>query len=116
MSWYYQDAAVSLLLGDASEQLRALPAKSVACVVSSPPYYSLRDYGHDGQIGLEDTPDEVVARPAVKGKYVGAIVKESDSENMPLFACGHKHDYAPEAIACIRRSITRLYPNFNVVN
>lgn len=62
MSWYYQDAAVSLLLGDASEQLRALPAKSVACVVSSPPYYSLRDYGHDGQIGLEDTPDEYVAR------------------------------------------------------
>jgi len=58
----------------------------------------------------------LVARPAVKGKHIGAVVKESDPENTPIFACGHKHDYAPEAIACIRRSITRLYPNFDIVN
>lgn len=35
--------------------------KSVHTVVTSPPYFGLRDYGHDGQIGLEPTPDEFVA-------------------------------------------------------
>lgn len=34
---------------------------SVNCVVTSPPYYGLRDYNVDGQIGLEQTPDEYVA-------------------------------------------------------
>jgi DNA modification methylase len=38
-----------------------LPDGSVQCVVTSPPYWGLRDYGHDGQIGLEQTPDEYVA-------------------------------------------------------
>jgi DNA modification methylase len=34
---------------------------SVNCIVTSPPYFGLRDYGHEGQIGLEPTPDEYVA-------------------------------------------------------
>lgn len=38
-----------------------MPAKSVNCCVTSPPYFGLRDYGHAGQIGLEPTPDEFVA-------------------------------------------------------
>lgn len=38
-----------------------LADKSVQCVVTSPPYYGLRDYGVDGQIGLEVTPDEYIA-------------------------------------------------------
>ena len=53
---YYQDEKVTLLLGDALEQIRTLPDGSVDCIVTSPPYYSLRDYGVDGQYGLEDTP------------------------------------------------------------
>ena len=52
----------SILHGDAIEQLRTLPDKSVHCVVTSPPYWGLRDYGHAGQIGLEQTPDEYVGR------------------------------------------------------
>ena len=50
-----------VLIGDNRETLRTLPDASVQCVVTSPPYYGLRDYGHDGQIGLESTPDEYVA-------------------------------------------------------
>jgi DNA modification methylase len=42
-----------ILLGDAAEQLRTLPASSIDCVVTSPPYFLLRNYDHDGQIGLE---------------------------------------------------------------
>lgn len=45
---------------DAMTLLKALPAGSVNCIVTSPPYYSLRDYQIPGQIGLEDTPQEFV--------------------------------------------------------
>jgi DNA modification methylase len=53
---------VDLRLGDALEVLPTLPAESVHCAVTSPPYFGLRDYGVDGQIGLEPTPDAYVAR------------------------------------------------------
>jgi DNA modification methylase len=46
--------------GDALETLRGLPSESVHCVVTSPPYWGLRDYGHDGQMGLEETPEAYV--------------------------------------------------------
>ena len=42
-----------LIMGDAHAVLDAMPAKSVQTVITSPPYWSLRDYGIDGQIGLE---------------------------------------------------------------
>jgi site-specific DNA-methyltransferase (adenine-specific) len=42
-----------ILVGDAQEQLRRLPAGSVDCVVTSPPYFRLRNYQHEGQLGLE---------------------------------------------------------------
>ena len=51
-----------ILCGDALEMLRTLPDNSVHCCVTSPPYYALRDYGMDGQIGREDTPAQYVAR------------------------------------------------------
>ena len=50
-----------LILGDCLTVLRTLPDQSVHCCVTSPPYFGLRDYGVDGQIGLEPTPDEYVA-------------------------------------------------------
>ncbi|MFI1734020.1 DNA-methyltransferase [Streptomyces acidicola] len=53
---YYRDEQVTLLLGDALAQLRTLPADSVNCIVTSPPYYGLRDYGTPCQYGLESTP------------------------------------------------------------
>lgn len=42
-----------VLVGDALQRLRALPTKSVDCVITSPPYYGLRDYGIAGQLGQE---------------------------------------------------------------
>lgn len=51
-----------VLHGDALSSLGQLPDESVQCVVTSPPYWGLRDYGVEGQIGLEKTPDEYVAR------------------------------------------------------
>jgi DNA modification methylase len=49
-----------VMVGDVREQLRLLPDASVQCVVTSPPYWGLRDYGVSGQIGLEHTPYEYV--------------------------------------------------------
>jgi DNA modification methylase len=54
---------VSVVLheGDCRTVLATLPGESVQCCVTSPPYYGLRDYGCDGQIGLEQSPAEYVA-------------------------------------------------------
>jgi len=50
--------------GDALETLRLFPNESVNCIVSSPPYYGLRNYCVDGQIGLEPTPEQYLQRLA----------------------------------------------------
>ena len=42
--------------------LKKLPDDCIDCCVTSPPYYALRDYGCEGQIGLEDTPQEYIDR------------------------------------------------------
>lgn len=51
-----------ILHGDCLEILPTLEANSIQCVVTSPPYYGLRDYGVEGQIGLEDTPEAYVEK------------------------------------------------------
>ena len=53
---------VRIINADVMEGLRQLPDESVHCCVTSPPYWGLRDYGVDGQIGLEATPELFVAR------------------------------------------------------
>lgn len=45
-----------ILQGDCIEEMEWMSDKSVQCCVTSPPYFGLRDYGHEGQIGLEQTP------------------------------------------------------------
>lgn len=57
---YYQDDAVTLFHGDSLAVLRELPDQSVDCCVTSPPYFGLRDYGTEGQYGLEASPAEYV--------------------------------------------------------
>jgi len=51
---------ITIHQGDALTVLRTLPDKSVNCCVTSPPYWGLRDYGVDGQLGLEKTPEDYV--------------------------------------------------------
>jgi DNA modification methylase len=53
--------SVRLIIGDCRAELAKLADQSVNCVVTSPPYFGLRDYGVEGQIGLEKTPDVYVA-------------------------------------------------------
>jgi len=50
-----------ILQGDAFKRLKELPDESAHCCITSPPYWRLRDYGVEGQLGLERTPEEYVA-------------------------------------------------------
>lgn len=50
-----------IICADAVEALQAMPEKSVSVCVTSPPYYGLRDYGIDGQIGMEQSPQKYIA-------------------------------------------------------
>lgn len=57
-----QDPDFTLICADVLDGLRSLPDESVHCVVTSPPFYGLRDYGMDGQIGLESSPEVWASR------------------------------------------------------
>jgi len=60
MSLYYEDQKSSLHLGDAESVMSQMHAESVDCVVTSPPYFGLRDYDVQGQLGSEETVAEYV--------------------------------------------------------
>lgn len=57
---YHHDDQVSLFLGDAFEVTTHLADKAVNCIVTSPPYFGLRDYGTERQYGLESSPSQYV--------------------------------------------------------
>jgi DNA modification methylase len=67
--------SVRLLEGDCRAILPTLPADSVHCVVTSPPYWGLRDYGVDGQLGLEATPEEYVANMVAVFREVRRVLR-----------------------------------------
>lgn len=67
---------VQVLHGDCREVLATLPDASVQCCVTSPPYYGLRDYGVDGQMGLERSPDEYVAGMVVVFREVRRVLRD----------------------------------------
>lgn len=65
-----------ILCGDSVVKLRELEDESIDMCVTSPPYYGLRDYGIDGQIGLEETPEEFIAKLADVFDEVKRVLKE----------------------------------------
>ncbi|AYF87436.1 site-specific DNA-methyltransferase [Pseudomonas sp. DY-1] len=65
-----------ILVGDCLELLRQMPDQSVHCCVTSPPYFGLRDYGVDGQIGLEETPAEFITRLVEVFREVRRVLRD----------------------------------------
>ncbi|HSW83508.1 MAG TPA: site-specific DNA-methyltransferase [Usitatibacter sp.] len=65
-----------ILRGDVRDRLADLADESVHCVVTSPPYWGLRDYGHAGQIGLEESPDSYVAELVAVFREVRRVLRE----------------------------------------
>jgi len=64
-----------ILVGDCMEKLATLESESVDCCVTSPPYWGLRDYGVDGQLGLEPTPDQYVGHMRMVFEQVRRVLK-----------------------------------------
>ena len=60
MTPWFADDSVTLYHGDALAVARELPSESADCIITSPPYFGLRDYGIPGQYGLEASPAEYV--------------------------------------------------------
>jgi DNA modification methylase len=68
--------AITILQGDVIEQLNTLPDGSINCCVTSPPYWGLRDYGCDGQIGLEKTPEEYTQKMVKVFREVRRVLRD----------------------------------------
>jgi DNA modification methylase len=68
--------SMDLRRGDALEVLRSLPAGIAQTCVTSPPYWGLRDYGTAGQLGLESTPEEYVARMVEVFREVRRVLRD----------------------------------------
>lgn len=74
-----QRHGVTIHTGDALQVLKRMPAESVHCVVSSPPYWLLRDYGVDGQIGLEPSIVSYVKRIRAVFRQVQRVLRKDGS-------------------------------------
>jgi site-specific DNA-methyltransferase (adenine-specific) len=67
---------MQILIGDCREVLKSLPDKSIHCCVTSPPYYGLRDYGVEGQIGLEQSPEDYVSELVMAFREVKRVLRD----------------------------------------
>jgi DNA modification methylase len=68
--------SAEVIVGDNRETLKRLPEQSVQTVITSPPYWGLRDYGEGDQIGLESTPDEFVEQLCLVFDEVWRVLKD----------------------------------------
>lgn len=66
-----------IINGDALTELKKLKSESVDCVVTSPPYFRMRDYDVEGQIGLENSPEEYVEKLVEVFREVKRVLKEN---------------------------------------
>jgi DNA modification methylase len=105
---FLQDADFTLYVGDVRECLRELPAESVHCCVTSPPYWGLRDYGSEGQIGLEPTPEAFVAAMVDVFREVRRVLRADGSLwlNLGDSYAGSWGNYAPGGIKGEQRART----------
>ena len=68
--------SAEIIVADVRDGMATLADQSVQCVVTSPPYWALRDYGVDGQIGLEPTPAEYVAALVAVFREVRRVLRD----------------------------------------
>lgn len=95
---------VTIKVGDVLEQLATLPDESVHCVVTSPPYWRLRDYGMAGQIGLETTPQEFVDKLVAVFREVRRVLRADGTcwVNMGDSYAGSRGCGAPSEASTLR--------------
>jgi len=72
----YNSGGVSIYHGDVLDVLRKLPDGIVQTCVTSPPYWGLRTYGVEGQLGLEPTPEEFIAKMVSIFREVRRVLRD----------------------------------------
>ena len=82
---------LNVLVGDCRETLKSVSNKSVQCCVTSPPYWGLRDYGYDGQIGIEDTPEQCVEALVEVFREVHRVLKDDGTVWVNVGDCYCNH-------------------------
>lgn len=91
----------TILVGDVFDGLRILPPDSVDCVITSPPYFQLRDYGVTGQLGSEATVDEWVHNLRRVMAEVARVLKPAGSVWLNLgdsFSRHHRYGAPPKGL------------------
>jgi DNA modification methylase len=78
-----------IITADVLDGLAQLEDESVQCVCTSPPYWGLRDYGIDGQLGLERTPEEYVEKMVVVFREVRRVLRSDGVVWLNLGDCYH---------------------------
>src|SRR5262249_40515733 len=98
-----------LAAGDCRALLPWLPARSVHCVFTSPPYWGLRDDGHGGQLGREATPEQYVANLVDVFRHVRRVLRDDGTAWLVLGSCLLKAGFAPGGLkpAAARRGRLR---------
>lgn len=84
--------SIKIINADVIDGLRSLPEKSVHCVVTSPPYWGLRDYGVDGQIGLEPTPGKYLEKMVQVFREVHRVLRDDGTVWLNIGDCYHSGD------------------------
>lgn len=86
-----------IMLGNVLDVLKELPDESVHCCVTSPPYWGLRDYEVEGQLGLEETPEEYVEKLVLVFREVRRVLRRDGIFWLNLgdsyVGTGHKGDW-----------------------
>ena len=95
---YVEDPDFTLHVGDVRDELPTLADESIDCVVTSPPYWGLRDYGAPGQLGLEATPAEYVARMVAVFREVRRVLSDTATLWLNLGDSYHGGGYANHAV------------------
>jgi len=72
---YHETEHGIIYCGDSLDVLKSMADESVDCCITSPPYWGLRDYGRDGQLGLEKTPEEYVTNMVHLFREVRRVLK-----------------------------------------
>uniref|UniRef100_A0A6M3L862 site-specific DNA-methyltransferase (cytosine-N(4)-specific) n=1 Tax=viral metagenome TaxID=1070528 RepID=A0A6M3L862_9ZZZZ len=106
---------VNYRIGDVLDVLREQPDGAFNCCVTSPPYWGLRDYGHDGQIGLEQTPDEYVARMVEVFAEVRRVLRADGTLWLNLgdsyaASAGSHRAYRPHMTGSDELNVPRMFP------
>lgn len=107
MKPYYAGDDVTLWLGDALEVLREMPDASVDCCVTSPPYFGLRDYGVEGQYGLEASPAEYVETMRALFAEVRRVLADDGTLWLNIGDSYYSGRGAPGPNADDRKNVTR---------